>query len=184
MRWPTPTPNEFKEGNRARWRGRASNPVGDGIRSRAGSTPAAFRQFFLWTSPIQCGSEPARECRFPVDISLTDPPPSRAGSLPQIRRWNRTRVSDRNPLWERACSRRRRQPHHLTQGLSQIPATTAIPDYPVRDSPSSPSMINCAMELPAFAARRMWVVAIRGSQTDIRDVLRDYAALPSDHAAL
>ena len=36
---------EFKEGNRARWRGRASNPVGDGIRSRAGSTPAAFRHF-------------------------------------------------------------------------------------------------------------------------------------------
>jgi hypothetical protein len=33
-----------KEGNRARWRGRASNPVGDGIRSRADSTPAAFRQ--------------------------------------------------------------------------------------------------------------------------------------------
>ena len=36
---------DFKEGNRARWRGRASNPVGDGIRSRAGSTPAAFRHF-------------------------------------------------------------------------------------------------------------------------------------------
>ncbi len=35
------------EGNRARWRGRASNPVGDGSRSRAGSTPAAFRHFLL-----------------------------------------------------------------------------------------------------------------------------------------
>jgi len=33
-----------EEDNRARWRGRASNPVGDGIRSRAGSTPAVFRQ--------------------------------------------------------------------------------------------------------------------------------------------
>ena len=41
------------EGNRARWRGRASNPVGDGIRSRAGSTPAAFRHFV--------GAELARE---------------------------------------------------------------------------------------------------------------------------
>ena len=32
-----------KEGNRARWRGRASNPVGGVSRSRVGSTPAAFR---------------------------------------------------------------------------------------------------------------------------------------------
>ena len=43
--WPNAPSTEFKEGNRARWRGRASNPVGDGIRSRAGSTPAAFRHF-------------------------------------------------------------------------------------------------------------------------------------------
>jgi hypothetical protein len=45
MPWQTAAQIESKEGNRARWRGRASNPVGDGIRSRAGSTPAAFRQF-------------------------------------------------------------------------------------------------------------------------------------------
>ena len=35
---------DSKEGNRARWRGRASNPVGGVSRSRVGSTPAAFRQ--------------------------------------------------------------------------------------------------------------------------------------------
>ncbi len=40
----TATHNELNEGICARWWGRASNPVGDGIRSRAGSTPAAFRQ--------------------------------------------------------------------------------------------------------------------------------------------
>lgn len=45
MHWPNKPQYDFKEGNRARWRGRASNPVGDGIRSRAGSTPAAFRHF-------------------------------------------------------------------------------------------------------------------------------------------
>ena len=62
-----PTRNESKEGNRARWRGRASNPVGDGIRSRAGSTPAAFRQFYSTLSAVLCGSELAREAGVPVD---------------------------------------------------------------------------------------------------------------------
>lgn len=32
-----------EEGNHARWRGRTSNPVGDGSRSWVGSTPTAFR---------------------------------------------------------------------------------------------------------------------------------------------
>ena len=32
-----------QEGNRARWRARASNPVGDGSRSRVSSTLTAFR---------------------------------------------------------------------------------------------------------------------------------------------
>jgi hypothetical protein len=53
LRLPDANPaarSDLKEGNRARWRGRASNPVGDGIRSRAGSTPAAFRQFPLKAS--------------------------------------------------------------------------------------------------------------------------------------
>jgi hypothetical protein len=36
-----------KEGIRIGWYGRASNPVGGVSRSRVGSTPAAFRQFFV-----------------------------------------------------------------------------------------------------------------------------------------
>lgn len=36
-----------EEGNHARWRGRTSNPVGDGSRSWVGSTPTAFRHIPL-----------------------------------------------------------------------------------------------------------------------------------------
>ena len=60
MHWPGQPINDFKEGNRARWRGRASNPVGDGIRSRAGSTPATFRHFPL---NIACRSQACRRTR-------------------------------------------------------------------------------------------------------------------------
>lgn len=41
-----------EEGNHARWRGRTSNPVGDGSRSWVGSTPTAFRQFCTFLLPF------------------------------------------------------------------------------------------------------------------------------------
>ena len=41
------------EGNRARWRGQASNLVGGVSRSRVGSTPAAFRQIQGSQQPLK-----------------------------------------------------------------------------------------------------------------------------------
>ncbi|TNF78873.1 hypothetical protein FGE05_27660 [Pseudomonas sp. ICMP22404] len=49
----------------------------------------------------------ARASDLPASM-LIGPPLSRAGSLPQGPGWYTNPASTENPLWERACSRRRR----------------------------------------------------------------------------
>ncbi|TKJ74913.1 hypothetical protein PspCFBP13508_02305 [Pseudomonas sp. CFBP13508] len=61
-----------------------------------------------------CGSEPAREGAGTATIELPDPPLSRASSLPQFSASSHTSPFERESLWERACSRRRRYSHHLS----------------------------------------------------------------------
>ncbi|RYM42081.1 hypothetical protein EVS84_13145, partial [Pseudomonas koreensis] len=45
----------------------------------------------------------------------TDPPLSRAGSLPQFSASSHPSSFERESLWERACSRRRRHIQHLAR---------------------------------------------------------------------
>src|SRR5471032_3330834 len=52
-----------------------------------------------------CGSEPARDGVESVISMLTDPPLSRASSLPQLIVGDTEFVQDTGPMWERACSR-------------------------------------------------------------------------------
>ncbi|PTT28166.1 hypothetical protein DBR18_17440 [Pseudomonas sp. HMWF021] len=51
---------------------------------------------YIWNAH-PCGSEPARESGGSASILLTDTTPSRAGSLPHLKRTSR---------WEQACSHR------------------------------------------------------------------------------
>ncbi len=62
-----------------------------------------------------CGSEPARESGLPVTTTLTDPPRSRAGSLPHL-------IGDRQII-----------------ATTQSPADTAQPPAPSADSNESPT---------------------------------------------
>ncbi len=88
-----------EEGNHARWRGRTSNPVGDGSRSWVGSTPTAFRQFSarfrrpscltgssVYLGPFQQKQRLTRPRRLPDQRSPLIPKRTPARRLPATRR--------------------------------------------------------------------------------------------------
>ena len=94
-------------------------------------------------TPINCGSWPASDGPAQPASPVSDPPPSRAGSLPHWISGGRKFRLHPNQLWERACSRRGRPVQHQCRLTHRFREQARSHTGSSVDANSASTPINC-----------------------------------------